>query len=138
MVTPSALTLRRRASELHSSADRELIHNEDSSALLLFYAAECALKSVYMQRNNLKTTDDSRGGAASARSYIHNLTRLIADLNIPRSSVSTAPPTLLSRTANAIPSQDLHQAWRYGEKVQNTTIVCTWLNSIIDWCKKNG
>jgi hypothetical protein len=138
MVNPNALTLRRRSIELRNSADREFPHNEDSSALLLFYAAECALKSVYMQRKNLKTTDDSRGNALSARSYVHNLTRLIADLNIPRSSVGLPPAAALTRTAGHIATQDLHQAWRYGEKITGTALICTWLNSIIDWCNKNG
>lgn len=138
MINPNALTLRRRAAELYGSAHREMAHNLDSGALLLFYSAECALKAVHMRRNNLKTTEEARGTAMAARSYIHNLTRLIGDLNIPRSSVSAAPPSALARTMATISTSDLHQAWRYGEKINKTEAICEWLNSIIDWCNKNG
>lgn len=39
--------LKRRAKELHSAAN--LLIEEESRALLLFYAAECGLKAIYMQ-----------------------------------------------------------------------------------------
>ncbi|WP_209436168.1 hypothetical protein, partial [Methylobacterium platani] len=60
MINPPALTLRRRSEELFNSAERERPHKEDSAALLLFYAVECGLKSIYMLRNNLRSTDDER------------------------------------------------------------------------------
>ena len=51
MINPPALALRRRSEELFASAEREKPHDVDSAALLLFYAVECGLKSVYMLQN---------------------------------------------------------------------------------------
>jgi hypothetical protein len=131
------LTLRRRAKELHASARREMESDVDSGALLLFYAAECSLKASYMARNNLKNTEESRGLASSARSYVHNLARLIEALHIPRSSLKAIPQTVLVRSDIKIDVSSLHQAWRYGEKVKNTMLLCEWMISIIEWCRKN-
>jgi hypothetical protein len=138
MVNPPVLALKRRAFELLASANRELDHNEDSGALLLFYAAECALKAVYMLRNNLRHPDESRGMAQPARSFVHNLVALATALNIPRSSVGAPPAVLLMRTGVRGDISALHQAWRYGEKVNETRVLCAWLTSLIEWCKKNG
>jgi len=135
MIDPSATTLRRRSNELQIAGHRQLETDPDSGALLLFYAAECALKALYMQRNNLKNTDDARGGVSSARSYVHYLLRLIGALNIPRASVKVPPPIILSRSGISINISDTHQAWRYGEKINDTSVICEWLNSIIEWCR---
>ncbi|MDZ5636925.1 hypothetical protein [Janthinobacterium sp. GMG1] len=129
--------LRRRAKELHASARREILKDQDSGALLLFYAAECALKATYMHRNNLKNTADARGSAVAARTFLHNLMYLVQSLNIPRASLKQAPPRVLSRSGLAIDVPSLHQAWRYGEKVDDTTLICEWLISIIKWCEIN-
>lgn len=137
MIDPSMAALRRRAKELHASACRELSNDQDSGALLLFYAAECALKAAYMERNNLKNTDESRGGALPARTFVHNLLRLIDSLNIPRASLKAVPPRVLWRSGVSIDVSSLHQAWRYGEKVKDTTLICEWLISIVEWCRIN-
>lgn len=137
MINPPAQALRRRAEELRASASREMPQNEASGALLLFYSAECALKSAYMLRNNLRYTDESRGTAASARSFVHNLVALVNALNIPRSSIRTLPTILVRRTGVRGDATILHQAWRYGENIQDTAALCQWLFSLIDWCKKN-
>lgn len=137
MINPPLLALKRRAQELHASANREMPHNPDSGALLLFYAAECALKAAYMFKNNLRDTNDARGAAVSARSFVHNLVALVTALNIPAASISAAPAIRLSRTGLPNDVSGLHQAWRYGEKVNDTAIICQWLNTLIEWCKKN-
>lgn len=64
LINPTALALRRRSEELFASATRERQHDADSAALLLFYAAECGLKSAYMLQNNLKIADEERGKCA--------------------------------------------------------------------------
>jgi hypothetical protein len=138
MINPPALALRRRAEELRTSALREMPHNEDSGALLLFYAAECALKSVYMSRNNLRHTGETRGAAAAARSFVHDLVALVSALNIPRSGIGAVPVVIISRTGERDRIDALHQAWRYGEKIQDTQALCQWLSSVIEWCKRNG
>lgn len=138
MVNPPVMALRRRADELFTSAKREMAHNEDSGALLLFYAAECALKSTYMLKFNLRNTEDSRGTARSARSFVHDLLGLIAALHIPRASISALPAIVVSRTGTRAEVAVLHQAWRYGEKITDTAEICKWLTSLIEWCKRQA
>ncbi len=137
MINPPALALRRRSEELFASAEREKFHDKDSAALLLFYAAECGLKSVYMFRNNLKVTDEARGQAASARSFSHDLRSLIQALNISQSSIKPPPPIVIERSGLNGHAGVLHEAWRYGEKVRDTHVVYDWLTSLIEWCRKN-
>lgn len=137
MINPPALALRRRADELHAAATRELSHDADAAALLLFYAAECGLKSIYMIQNNLKDTADARGGAAPARAYLHDILKLSDALRIPRSAYGPNPGFTLSRTGITINITDLHQAWRYGERIADTEVIFDWLLRLFDWIKKN-
>lgn len=137
MINPPALALRRRSEELFASAEREKSHDVDSAALLLFYAVECGLKSVYMLQNNLKFTDETRGAAASARSFSHNISALIQELRISRSSIQPMPPVVIDRLGLNGSASVLHEAWRYGEKVTNTDGIYNWLTSLIEWCRKN-
>jgi hypothetical protein len=137
VINPPALALRRRSEELFASAEREKSHDADSAALLLFYAVECGLKSVYMLQNNLKVTDEARGTAGSARSFSHNLGMLIVALNISRASIRPMPPVVIVRLGLNGGSSVLHEAWRYGEKIKDTNVIYDWLSSLIEWCRKN-
>lgn len=137
LINPRALALRRRSEELFASAERERPHNADSAALLLFYAAECGLKAVYMLQNNLKVADEARGSARSARSYGHNIRGLIQALNISRAAIKASPQIVVERTGQPGDPAILHEAWRYGEKIRDTSVVCEWLTSLIEWCRNN-
>ncbi|MGO6818695.1 hypothetical protein ACCS67_27885 [Rhizobium brockwellii] len=137
MINPPALALRRRAEELHASATRELQHDQDTAALLLFYATECGLKSIYMIQNNLKDTSDERGSAISARSFFHNILLLADALKIPKAIYAPYPNFELQRTKFKIDATQLHQAWRYGERVVDTRLVYAWPLKIIGWIKQN-
>ena len=131
------MALRRRSDELLAAAERERAHDEATAALLLFYAAECGLKSVYMMRNNLKVTDEARGPADSARSFSHDLRKLIQALNISRASIRPTPPIVMARSGLHGDPTVLHEAWRYGVRVRDTSAVCDWLTSLIEWCRDN-
>lgn len=137
MINPPALALRRRSEELFESAERERPHNAESAALLLFYAAECGLKAAYMLQNNLKVADEARGSALSARSYGHNINRLIQALNISRASIKRSPQIVVERTGHFGDSAVLHEAWRYGEKIRDTSAMYEWLTSLVEWCRNN-
>lgn len=137
MINPPAQTLRRRSEELLASAERERAHNTDSAALLLFYAVECALKSIYMFQNNLKFTDETRGSAQSEREFGHNIRSLINALNISRASIKPIPKIVIERSGHPGDPLVLHEAWRYGEKVKDTNLIYEWLLSLIEWCRKN-
>lgn len=90
-----------------------------------------------MQKNNLRDTAEERGPYLSAKSFVHNLNRLITALNIPAASLQATPTVRLTRTGERNEISDLHQAWRYGEKVDNTAAICQWLTTLIEWCKRN-
>lgn len=137
LINPPALTLRRRSEELFLSAQRERANNVESAALLLFYAVECGLKAVYMMQNNLKLTDEERGNALSARSYGHDIIKLIGALNISPASIKLSPDIIIDRTTLIGHPKILHEAWRYGEKIRNTGAVYEWLESLIGWCRNN-
>ncbi len=137
MINPPAMALRRRSDELFASAEREKPNDFDSAALLLFYAAECGLKAVYMLQNNLKYTNEERGIAKSARSFSHDIVALIHALNISRASVQPTPAVVTVRLGlNGTPTV-LHEAWRYGEKIQGTDAIYDWLKSLLEWCRRN-
>ena len=138
MVNPPAIALKRRAIALEAAAVRELAYNEDTAALLLFYAAECALKYAYMMSNNLKSVEETRASAASARSFNHNLEGLVAALRIPKVSIGSPPQTRLVRTGVVVGISALHQAWRYGEKVADVQAIYDWLNKLVEWCRKTS
>jgi hypothetical protein len=128
-VDPNFRTLRRRAKEeLLIAAKAEI--DDDSKALCLFYAVECGLKALYMDLHKLATASASGGRARSARSFDHRLDALIVELRIPASKVSTRPPHLNLRSNEALQVRDLHEAWRYGEKIDSHVEVTSWLNQI--------
>lgn len=136
MVDLNLKALRRRSRELHDSYGREESSNLDSAALLLFYSAECGLKSIYMERNNLRDTSSSTISAESARSFGHNLIALVKILNVPASKVGPPPIAKTVRVSAPVAVVALHEAWRYGEKLTPTEDICEWLISIVKWCKE--
>lgn len=137
MINPPALALRRRADELRDAAERQFEDDPDTAALLLFYAAECGLKSIYMIQNNLKNTGETRGSARSARSFVHEIVVLADALRVPRSAYGPHPTLVVTRSGLTIEVSSLHQAWRYGERVNNTPLIYQWLLRIVEWVKRN-
>ena len=137
MIDPPAIALRRRANELHAASAREMSKDVDTAALLLFYATECGLKSVYMIQNNLKHTGESRGRAVAARSFVHDILAICVALNIPSSAYKPIPIFKISRTSATTNVSNLHQAWRYGEKIDDATGVSQWLSRLMEWVKAN-
>jgi len=138
MIEPSQRTLRRRSKELRLSAERELSKDADTAGLLLFYAAECALKAAYLDRHQLADTAALNAQAKAARSFKHNLTQLIEVLNIPATAVGPLPALVLQRTRAPIAHQELHEAWRYGEKVVDVSSITDWLKSIVIWARQSA
>ncbi len=120
------------------SAERELLKDTDTAGLLLFYAAECALKAAYLDRHQLSDTGASNAQAKAARSFKHNLAQLIQNLNIPATAVGPLPALVLQRTQVPIAHQELHEAWRYGEKVVDVSSISDWLKSIVDWARQSA
>ena len=135
MIDPPVKAYRRRASELRLSAGRERTNDLDSGALLMFYAAECALKHAYMMRHGLKSASDVRAGKSAAVEFKHDLPRLLMALQIPRSAIPM-PAAELPRIAAPCHVHELHQAWRYGEKVDDSSQLFDWLKRITEHCER--
>ncbi len=137
MIAPPFRALRRRARELQEAAERERTQDEDTAALLLFYAAECALKAAYMDQHQLADTASETAQAPAASSFGHDLVRLIEALRVPAGAIGPLPAVTLQRSGAACHRRALHEAWRYGEKISDTRSVFEWLSSIVIWARKS-
>ncbi|WP_448319027.1 hypothetical protein [Streptomyces sp. CO7] len=112
------------AGELRSSRDRLLkqaraAENAGDGAvcgLLYFYAAECALKAEVMRRrSHFMSTAQLPKDLRS-----HNLRRLAKELNLRDPTTSADPLRCRRHKDNSwIESQELHEAWRYGAKLDD-------------------
>jgi len=93
--------------------------------LLLFYAAECGLKSVYLRTNNFMTTE-------RLIDFDHDLGILIKNLKLSATEIGGATSLRLSRDKNeSCPPASAHQAWRYGVRI-NTADEDTF----VEWLKR--
>lgn len=130
-INPNHRTLKRRFAELAAAGSR--CPDPDVQGLLLFYAAECALKALYMTRFSLRSTDVENAGAKAARSYAHNLDQILVALRVSTTDCPTRPAIIRLRNGQAIDVGLLHEAWRYGEKVDNHEDVVAWIKQIISY-----
>jgi hypothetical protein len=80
------------------------MHDEDTAALLIFYAAECALKAAYLDKYQLRDTTSATSVAENVRSFGHDLIRLIQALNIPAADVGSIPPMKLRNAGTSVPT----------------------------------
>ncbi|MGH7113491.1 MAG: hypothetical protein ACREE9_03250 [Stellaceae bacterium] len=133
-VDPNYRTLRRRSKELLAAAGSDI--DEYSKALFLFYAVECGLKAFYLQIYRLATTSAEGSRARSARSFGHRLDDLIVALRIAASKVPPRPPQLALRNGTKLQVFDLHEAWRYGERIEAHAEVVMWLDRIAGYVKR--
>lgn len=114
------------------------IQGSCSSYLLLFYAAECGVKSIWLKRRRLKKTDD----IPEKEFYGHDLDKWCKELKIPASqlsSVYTQTPHFGLDGGSRYDIKDAHQVWRYGIKVkaQDEKNLVEWLNNLCNWIKEN-
>lgn len=136
MIELNDKALKRRAKELHGAAN--LLGEEASRALLLFYAAECGLKAIYMQKFMLKTTASSNAAAKSPASFKHNLDDLIKALKLPPRSLSHTPGKLSLRAPamDEVHVGDLNQVWRYGATLATPNAAVQWLETVVAYALK--
>ncbi|WP_456618574.1 MULTISPECIES: hypothetical protein [unclassified Bradyrhizobium] len=133
LINPTFKTLRRRTIELAATTS---CNDPDADALILFYAAECGLKALYMSVNSLKLASDDNGARGSARSFGHRLDYLIAELKIAPKDLPSRPSTLKLKSGDAINVRHLHEAWRYGDKIQMHADVVTWLKCVLKFVRE--
>jgi len=107
-----------------------------SSYLLLFYAAECGMKSVWLKRNNLRTTNDIADSTLLSPDG-HNLNRWKKELRIS-ASIGNAPAFSLARGGADLEVAKADQAWRYGIRMNadKEKELVEWLEKIYNWIKE--
>jgi hypothetical protein len=76
MIIPAGVSELRQAFHTHLGAFGQI--KSISSHLLLFYAAECGLKSIWLRRNKLKTINDIADQTLISQDG-HNLDRWIKE-----------------------------------------------------------
>ncbi|TMU94280.1 hypothetical protein [Streptomyces sp. DASNCL29] len=134
-----AKALRRRRDELRGSAESIEARGELSDlatvGLLLFYSAECGLKERLLCRQKLRGTE--------ALEPTHDLRKLAKALNLPRTLGGRLDRLqscrLHASATKSIPLADLHQAWRYGAKldVADEKEAQEALRALIKWCERD-
>ena len=107
-----------------------------SSYLLLFYAAECGMKSVWLKRNKLTTTNDIADSTLLSPDG-HNLNRWKKELRIS-ASIGNAPAFSLAGGGADLEVAKAHQAWRYGIRMNadKEKELVEWLEKIYNWIKE--
>ncbi len=128
--------LRRRRMQLRDSAGKVADGGDTvTSCLLLFYAAECALKERVLARRGLRDT--------SHLEPTHDLWKLAKELGLPRHLGAALKGMKNCRAAGQpgvnVALADLHQAWRYGVKlhVEDEKKARGLLDELISWCEQD-
>ena len=109
-----------------------------SSHLLLFYAVECGLKSIYLREKKLPNTAKLPDSTLLSKDG-HNLDRWVKELKISASQVGKTPDFHLATSGDILNIEKVHQAWRYGIRIkpEDEKKLVEWLNSICNWIKEN-
>lgn len=109
-----------------------------SAYLLLFYAVECGLKSIWLKQNKLQTTEQIPDSTLLSKDG-HNLDRWVKELKISASQVGATPDFYLKKGGSSLKIEKAHQAWRYNIRIkpEDEKVLVEWLNSICNWIKEN-
>jgi hypothetical protein len=108
-----------------------------SHNLLMFYAVECGLKSIYLQRNHFKTIEQIPDESLQRS---HDLARWVKELRLPASTTGKTRGFHLQRDRSSSWQVDMaHQAWRYGVAVEvsDEKALVDWLKRIQQWIEEN-
>ena len=105
--------------------------------LLLFYAVECGLKSIYLRRApiGVNTTND----IPAEDFYGHDLGRWAQELKLPISITAVNTSFHLRRDHSQWSISDAHQAWRYGVAITpaDEQRLVSWLEQVHQWIEEN-
>ncbi|MBH1935314.1 hypothetical protein I5Q34_13700 [Streptomyces sp. AV19] len=134
-----AKALQRRRDQLRKAAESVETQGEfddtPTVGLLLFYAAECGLKERVLARRGHRDS--------TALEPTHNLRRLAKDLRLPRALGAALDRIQVCRlhppTRGSVALADLHQAWRYGAKLNTADEKAAQeaLRALISWCEQD-
>lgn len=128
--------LRSRRGQLRGSAGKVAECGDASTSyLLLFYATECAIKERVLSRRGQRNT--------SGLEPTHDLRKLAKELCLPRSVsehlASLDRCRISAQGAGKVALADLHQAWRYGTKLneEDEKNAHASLHALIAWCEQD-
>ncbi|WP_293112989.1 hypothetical protein [Moorena sp. SIO4G3] len=144
MMIPAGVSELKQAFHQHLAAHTSV--TGPSSYLLLFYAAECGLKSIWLRRNNLRSTDKIQDRTLLIKDG-HNLDRWRKELGIPASRFTaktqtknkSTPSFHLASGGSSLDLEKAHQAWRYGLRIEkeDEEYLVNWLHQLCNWIKEN-
>lgn len=104
-----------------------------SCLLLLFYAAECGLKAVWLRRQG---KEDTVGVGQVFQRFDHNINAILDDLRAHPSLRLPGHLKILTKDRlpnRIIPSRRVNEAWRYGCILMDEEHIETLLIGIIRW-----
>lgn len=104
---------------------------ESSHYLLLFYAAECGLKFLWLRRGRLRSTRQIQDEELRQS---HDLLRWVKELRVPASVSAPLQNVRLQRGGSA-DVRRLHEAWRYGIRIfgKDEGHIVDWLRRVCGW-----
>lgn len=131
---PAGMSQLRQAFHAHLRASQQT--QASCSCLLLFYAVECGMKSIYLRRNRLKETSNISDQTLLSRDG-HNLDRWVKELRISASQVGNTPYFRLKSGGSSLDIEKAHQAWRYGIQInsKDEENLVKWLKALCNWIK---
>jgi len=130
MMIPAGVSELYKAFNSHSRASAG--GDTASHLLLLFYAIECGLKSVYLRRLKLRTTGQITDPWLIGS---HDLARWVRELKLSAQIASVNTGFTLPRDNTRHPIELSHQAWRYGIEmaISDEQTLVNWLTSVKKW-----
>ena len=136
VVIPAGSRQLRRAFFKHAQQAKK--DTSPSHYLLLFYAVECGLKSIYLDRasTRIRTVGDI-SDERLRRS--HDLARWTLELRLP-SAITRANTSFRLRRDNSSWSVEYaHEAWRYGIAMHSADEqrLVHWLKEVQKWIEEN-
>jgi len=110
-----------------------------SHILLLFYAVECGLKSLYLRDKRFSTTEDITD--IDLTNAGHNLMIWSKALKLPASLPGNKDINFrLRKDGKQWPISKAHQAWRYGALIDrdDEKRLVEWLKNVCEQLKEDG
>lgn len=107
-----------------------------SHNLLAFYAVECGIKSIYLKRNKLRTTENIRDERLMRS---HDISLWVKELRLPAAITGTNTGFHLHRDQQSAWSiARAHEVWRYGIIIcpADESELVRWLDYIRQWVEK--
>jgi hypothetical protein len=116
----------KKAFTMHGKVYKKAFDN--SHRLILFYAAECGLKALFLKQRNLKDTNSSQ----LAKTYSHQLDKIVKDCHIPAFVATFDNP------GGKYPIKNFHEHMRYGVLIPNPPLQSqfAYLEAIVNELEK--